>query len=1026
MKTLNKFFYALLALATVGMVACTETDTYEPGAPEIESCYDVYFPDAATLETQGPTGAVELDPADATEFTYTAYRNNTEGAVTVPVVVTANTQEKFTVSEIVFEEGSDVAEFTVSLNESEIGVPYTLSFAINDPQYVKQYESANANSISLTVTRVKWNDVGVCSFTEDILTSYWNFGFNPANPTYDVKVQVRADSIKEDAFKAALDGTGSDAGLSGIYRLVNPYRVGPWADPEDTTLESDPTYLVINANPYNQAYIDLQELGLTVNGGMTSVYSLVAFYKDNAAESNITSDMYGKIEGGTLRFNTRTLLMCPGGEETSNTFYSNLNGNFALVLAPALGKYSLTLPEGYEDGDFTFTEMELDENAIFYSESQAAAWYPILEEGRPNVSTDDADRNFVAQYGLMYRLPNLYAEGYPIYFAAKTDGTVTVPAGFEEQKTGLVQNGYDVYMAIDAKASKFNPETGELALVAEFYSYQGKDVVSYGVYNEVISTKAPDFPYAPAMDMKADFEYTALFTDKFTSAFQDGEWTATLEKGTCTGRGAAAFEKQHGTAYRIPAAYVNGYDIYFVADAEGKVSVPAGYELQPTGVNIYGTAAYLKILKGTLSKNGVTFDANICNAEGKLIMPALCTETLLTYIWNDVATGSWKNSLFKDPFTGLAVQQAEGTNIFRVVDAFSAFTGVTGTSFMFSWDSKTNKCDVMGLNDTGIACSALGVGAPGNIHFIDALSFMMWAGEDVSSWEDVTALAGGDIQSFYDPATLKFTFIVAYAVPDEGAGAALQFTGGATFVAETLTLDEAPQVAEWADYAVGNFTHTDTFWLPESLSAPYTEEGIVMQRFGATNKYRLMVVDGQVPLELTFDEAIGTIKVPAQKTGQVYQEDDGSLTDILWGDVWGIYSVWNEAGITSAPEDGVYGKYPNSYDATTKTLSFYLGYFDQYGYTYTDATPSIHTFQITGDAPAASTASTFAAPVVNVNNKVKASNLTSAKFEKKSSIDAGLRLTTYECKSEKKVVRSMKTATPVARKTRAANLEKVE
>ena len=1026
MKALNKFFYALLAFATVGMVACEEVSTYEPGAPEVEGCYDVYFPDAATLETQGPVGAVELDPVDATVFTYTAYRSNTEGAVTVPVVVSTNTDDKFTVSEIAFEDGSDVAEFTVTLNESEIGVPYTLAFSIDDPQYVKQYESNNANSISVTVTRVKWNDVGVCAFTEDILTGYWNFGFNPANPTYDVKVQVRADSINEEAFAAALAGTGTDAGLSGIYRLVNPYRVGPWADPDDTTLESDPDYVVIYANPYDRAWIPLQELGITVNGGMTAVYSLVGYYTDNGADSKITSDMYGKIEGGVLRFNTRTLLMCPGGDETSYTFYSNLNGNFALVLAPALGKYSLTLPEGYEDGDFTFTEMELDENAIFYSESQAAAWYPILEEGRPNVSTDDADRNFVAQYGLMYRLPNLYAEGYPIYFAAKADGTVTVPAGFEEQATGLVQNGYDVYMAIDAKASKFNPETGELALVAEFYSYQGKDVVSYGVYNEVISIKAPDFPYAPAMDMKADFEYTALFTDKFKSKFQDGEWTATLEKGTCTGRGAAAFEKQHGTAYRIPAAYVNGYDIYFVADAEGKVSVPAGYELQPTGVNIYGTAAYLKILKGTLSKNGVTFDANICNAEGKLIMPALCTETLLTYIWNDVATGSWKNSLFKDPFTGLAVQQAEGTNIFRVVDAFSAFTGVTGTSFMFSWDSKTNKCDVMGLNDTGIACSALGVGAPGKIHFIDALSFMMWAGEDVSSWEDVTALAGGDIQSFYDPATLKFTFIVAYAVPDAGAGAALQFTGGATFVAETLTLDEAPQVAEWADYAVGNFTHTDTFWLPESLSAPYTEEGIVMQRFGATNKYRLMVVDGQVPLELTFDEAIGTIKVPAQKTGQVYQENDGSLTDILWGDVWGIYSVWNEAGITSAPEDGVYGKYPNSYDATTKTLSFYLGYFDQYGYTYTDATPSIHTFQITGDAPAASTASTFAAPVVNVNNKVKASNLTSAKFEKKSSIDAGLRLTTYECKSEKKVVRSMKTATPVARKTRAANLEKVE
>ena len=52
MKALNKFFYALLALATVGMVACEEVSTYEPGAPEVEGCYDVYFPEAATLETQ--------------------------------------------------------------------------------------------------------------------------------------------------------------------------------------------------------------------------------------------------------------------------------------------------------------------------------------------------------------------------------------------------------------------------------------------------------------------------------------------------------------------------------------------------------------------------------------------------------------------------------------------------------------------------------------------------------------------------------------------------------------------------------------------------------------------------------------------------------------------------------------------------------------------------------------------------------------------------------------------------------------
>ena len=435
MKAINKFFYALLAFATVGMVACSEDNTYEPGAPEVEGCYDVYFPDANTLETQGPTGDVSLDPTEATEFTYTLYRNNTDGEIVVPVNVTKNTDNKFVVSEIKFLDGEDVAEFQVSLLESEIGVTYSFALSIDDPQYVKQYDSRNANSISINVTRVKWVDVGTCSFTEDVLTGYWNFGFNPANPTYDVKVQVRADSIDEAAFKAALDGTGSDAGLSGIYRIVNGWRVGVWADPEDTTLDSDPQYVVINANPYNKVWIPLQELGLTVNGGMTSIYSLAAYYYDN--DKTPTDDMFGKIEGGALTFPTRALLMCPGGDETEPLVYSNLNGNFKLVIAPKLGKYSLVLPEGTEDGDFEFSEVDLPEGALFYSESQALAAEPVLEKGKPAVNTDNADRAFVEQYGYLYRLPNLYAEGYPIYFGAKLDGTVTLHDDYAVQLTGL-------------------------------------------------------------------------------------------------------------------------------------------------------------------------------------------------------------------------------------------------------------------------------------------------------------------------------------------------------------------------------------------------------------------------------------------------------------------------------------------------------------------------------------------------------------------------------------------------------------
>ena len=916
MKTLNKFFYALLALATVGMVACTETDTYEPGAPEIESCYDVYFPDAATLETQGPTGAVELDPADATEFTYTAYRNNTEGAVTVPVVVTANTQEKFTVSEIVFEEGSDVAEFTVSLNESEIGVPYTLSFAINDPQYVKQYESANANSISLTVTRVKWNDVGVCAYTEDVITSWWGINFSgewagQTHPTYNVKVQVRADSIKEDAFKAALDGTGSDAGLSGIYRLVNPYRVGPWANPDDTTLESDPTYLVINAKPYNRAYIDLQPLGLTINGGEASIYSMVGYRLDSDKEP--TEDMYGSFNGGTLTFPAQAILGCPGGSYVgSNTYYANTDGAFALVVAPALGKYELAMPANGKDGDFAFTAVELPEDALFYSESQSLVAEAVLEEGRPSVSTDDADRNYVAQYGLLYRLPDLYAEGYPIYFGATLDGVVTIHPDFVEQKTGLVQNGYDVYMAIDAKASKFNPETGEVSLVAEFFTIQGEYVIPYGVYNEIISVEEPKFSFTPAVDFKSDFEYTELFTDKLKSKFQDGEWTATLEVGTCTSAGAAAFTKTYGTAYRIPNAYANGYDIYFAADADGVVSVPEAYAVQATGTTIYGTPAYIKILKGTMAKTGVTLSVAVCDKDGKAIMPFACTESLVTYNWIDVATGSYYSALNEEPTTGLKFQNAEDTNIYRVYDYLG-----TGKHMMFTWDSKTNKCEVMGMIDTGVDSAAYG--GSGNFFVCDARNFYLWVGKDYS-WEILEK--NNYVQPYYDAESKTFVFSLFYACPALGVGVGLDF------YTEAFVLDGEVAEEKWVDVATGSYASIFSDQQGNQLVIP----GVKMQNKENSNSYRLydwVYSESDVWLNFKWDKETNAVDIvglndcglPASIFGET-ASTNAHVCDVLtfYNTLAGKNYTWDD--ITA-----MYGQSLRpTFDANTNTFSFFVAY----------------------------------------------------------------------------------------------------
>ncbi|MBP3496658.1 MAG: hypothetical protein J6K33_02365 [Alistipes sp.] len=1011
MKAINKFFYALLAFATVGMVACSEDTTHEPGPAELEGCYGVYFPEASVLETQGPMGETSLDPSEPTTFTYYAYRENTEGEITVPVEINstldADQLPMYTVEPIVFADGEDVAEFTVTLSDkAEVGVPYSLTVSVaNDPQFVKQYDTANATMFSVTINRVKWIDLGKCSFTEDVLTSFWNFGFDPANPTYNVTVQVRADSIDEAAFEAAIAGTGDDSGLSGIYRIVNGWRVGVWGDDSDeeynAAIAADPIYTVFNCKPYNKVWVPLQELGLTINGGMTSIYSLPAYYMDNGADSGITDDMYGRIENGAIVFGDKQLLMCPGGDYVGqNTYYSNLSGNFKLVLSPALGVYELNMPDAEEDGDFSFTEVDLPAGALFYSESQAAVYGPVLEKGRCEVSTKDADRIFYKEYGVLYRLPDLYVEGYPIFFSALEDGTVTLPKAYINQATGLVQNGFDVLMAIDAEQSKFDPATGLMTLVAEFHSGSGEDAVSYGTFQEVIAVEAPEFPVQPVADLKNDFSYSAFYTAPMTSEFMDSEFDVDVEKGTCIN----PYLELDGTAYRMQSLYTNGYDIYFVADSEGNVGVTAGYELQPTGVVIYGKAAYMQILGGTCNEKTVVLNAKFCDVEGNSLVPALCTETVVNYTWVEVATGTYTNGLLGDadgnpvPVPSRPLLNAEGTDMYKILD----YWGFEGYDLIFTWNKSTNKCEIVGACDCGYYYSAKG----GNFCAADCKTAYALLGYDYD-WPLLEK--NGYMQPTYNPQTLTFTFPVMYVV----------FESGSVFnpVTDTFVLDGAPQENTWENVAVGTFTHTTDFFVyPENV--PYAEPNLVLQRYGQTNKYKIVGLGaGVFDLDMTFDEAAGVVEIPGTKTGLQYEEQDGSFTDIWAGDAWAMMRDWGAAaeGIT---KEQVYAAYPNSYDAATKTFSFYLGYYDVYGYTYTDVdegNPTVHTFQITGDAPAATSslapASTDAVKVKKFN-RTKKHNVAPRKLSTLKTTEANL----SEIKGAP-AARSLKTVTPVKRQT---------
>ena len=1027
MKAINKFFYALLAFVAVGMVSCTQEATHEPGAPELEGCYAIYFPDANTYANQGPMGDLSLDPSEPTSFTYVAFRENTDGEVTVPVEITENTTDAdgnpmFTVSDIVFGDGEDVAQFNVTLSaNAEVGVPYTLTLSVkNDPKFVKQYDATSVPSLSVTVNRVKWISLGKCMFTEDLLTSWWNFGFDPVHPTYTVEVQVRADSIDQAAFDAAIAGTGDDSGLSGIYRIVNGWRVGPWGDEADPEwmdyINADPVYTLIYANPYDKVSIPLQEIGISINGGMASIYSYPEALKDLGRDDEVVDEMYGCIKNGALTLPLEDgLLGCPGGSYVGSNYYgANSDGAFKLVLSPALGSYELVMPDAETDGDFSFREVELSDEAMFYSESQAASWTPVLEQGRCEVSTKDADRIFHAEYGVLYRLPDLYAVGYPIYFAVK-DGVITLPLDYLAQNTGLVQSGYEVMMAIDTEASTFDATTGELALAAEFFVGAGDDAVSYGVFAELISTEAPEFPVTPMLDLKNDFSYTEFFSATLSSAFLKDKIAATIEQGTCL-----VDPELPVTAYRMPDLYTAGYDIYFVADQEGSVDVTAGYELQATGVNIYGEPAYMQIVGGTCTEEGVTLQARFVNSEGTALVPGICKETMSNYVWVDVATGSWDCNVLQNPIAGLTLQNAQGTNLYRVVDFMASVTGVEGNHFVFTWDKTSNLCEVQGLIDTGIPASALGVsGVSENVHFADEKTTWNSVGYD-DTWESLYAEYGASVQPYYSAEYNAFVFRVSYFMPE--AGKALTFTtsnGGKTnFVNEIFYLDgEVSEGPQWVDVATGSY-YSVLFTDADNYYVPFTNRKL--QNLENTNEFRIVnFTDAGTDFNFTWDTTTHKVDVVGLNDTGVDSAPMGGKGNIFACDLKTFYQTMGYDYTWDQITAGEGEDFQSYFDAQNGEFVFNLVLAaPEMGPGVALGGGTIFTDYFVPDSPAAAASTSSANATIKKATSIKGATVKKHNLAKNSTTSSAykaINLGVAKMSKEAKAVRSLKTVTPVKR-----------
>ena len=316
----------MTAVLSMVLASCVQEEPYSPGELDSESCYGVYFP------TQSGVGDLQIEPDDPTTLTYIVRRANSRGELRVPVTIKSN-YPIFSVDEIVFEDGSPVADVVVHFPTAKIATTYECTLIIEGDEFVSKY-SANPCHLSFSVTRVKWNDVvGPNGET----TGRWRDGIFPEwfSVTYPnlertVNIQERDD-------------------MPGYYRIFDVYSVdylGSMFNANMSSICVSQHYTYIDATDPAKVWIPTFKTGaiFSPSYGMTSVGSYVAENKD--FDPSIAS-VYGTLKDGVIEFPYGSLQM---KLETLGWYATNSAGLHRIILPGYRAKdYDMTVTAGVSD-----------------------------------------------------------------------------------------------------------------------------------------------------------------------------------------------------------------------------------------------------------------------------------------------------------------------------------------------------------------------------------------------------------------------------------------------------------------------------------------------------------------------------------------------------------------------------------------------------------------------------------------------------------------------------------------------------
>lgn len=105
-------------------------------------------------------------------------------------------------------------------------------------------------------------------------------------------------------------------------------------------------------------------------------------------------------------------------------------------------------------------------------------------------------------------------------------------------------------------------------------------------------------------DFERDCAFSKLLDATYESEILDDKWAVALYEGVPSDEEKAAeYAEKFGQVIKVENAYVDGFNLYFCVNEEGKISVPEDYASQEMGISVAGFDLYLNVKKGQYADN---------------------------------------------------------------------------------------------------------------------------------------------------------------------------------------------------------------------------------------------------------------------------------------------------------------------------------------------------------------------------------------------------------------------------------------